>query len=145
MGTFLKATDLVYDAVIPFRRKTTNATVSGVLDTINCREVWFISQKGLVHTSTTAYKVKFWESDTLSGTASGMTAIASGTLTASVSTTARTRLDAFRCGNGTRKRFIGVTASTTAGSMATVGVLGVKVKNEQYPASSTGFTTVTYT
>lgn len=143
----LFSSNLAFDEVIPVRRKTTNATLSGVLDTKGADEAWFVLHKGLVGASTTAYKLTFAESDTVSATFSGMTAITGATLTAiaSLSTVAKTCLMAMACGNGIRKRFIGCKLSTTAGTSRAVGVLGFKFDHEQFPAaSSQGFAQVSY-
>lgn len=133
--------------VIAFKKRSSGTAASGVIDTRTARgERLLITTIKGQGSGAGALKTKIYESDTVSGTASGQTIFASSTSLTASALAAGANMQRWDIDLRKRKRFIGVllstgTASAIAGVCAEVGDLKVA------PPSSTddgvaSFTTI---
>jgi hypothetical protein len=146
MGTANTFRDMRCVTGVAWKKRTAGTAASGVVDTRAGRgeRMLAIVTKGS-GSGAGALKTKFYESDTLSGTASGMTIFASSAsnLTASA-TAAGANRQAWDLDLRKRKRFIGIILSTgTASAIAGVDVLVGDLKVSPPSATDDGYASYT--
>lgn len=128
--------DIRFFNVISPRKRTTAGKASAAFDTRGMERVLVVLQRG-----TLAANLRFrgFTSDTVSATASGMTAITGFDLSGLATSSLTYAVDIRK--KGDLRRFVGVTVSNA--NSANLGVFAIGVSNKAIPPATTGFTSVT--
>jgi hypothetical protein len=134
----ISAEDIKRSSLVKFQRL--NGRASGVVDTIGGETLLVQVFHGTLNAS--GAKARLYESDTVSGTASGMTLVASAGTTLAASATSWAYI------LHKPKRFVGLVLSgagtASAATYPTMGAEAILFDNKLVPVSSTlGFTSVT--